>query len=1057
MAKQPRLPDAAARTRITTELNRSLLVEAGAGSGKTHEMAARMAAGVAEGVYDIEHMAAVTFTRKAAAELRGRFQLALEAELEGAKDAARRERVSMALAHIERFFSGTIHAFCARLLRERPIEAEVAPGFGELDEIDDRLAREASWREFRAGARQDGDPDLALLTAAGIKAKDLDGAFMMVCLYEDVNFDAIDVPAPSPDAAWKQLGTFWKILEQELPNPIADEATCKTLKKARRFGRAWEFAQKLGPSAPRLAELLGDWNFEPGLTQKWWSENAAEKKRLNALIPGVHQTLLDDVVAPWLAQWRQHLYAPCVRLLMRARAVAAQDRARRNVLSFNDLMIKTSRLLKHRADVREALRAKYRWLFVDEFQDTDPLQAEIMFLLAGDANPLFVVGDPKQSIYRFRRADIDIYNDVRAKIGGADGKGVVQLTTNFRSVPELCDFANDVFVQRFPAAPSKEAPAFAPLVPNKASAGQPVLWSLAVSKDDEPEVIARYIRSEVNAGRRQFGDFMILTRKRKPLTALQAALETLEIPVEVSGAGAFGKSLQVAALSRVLQSLADPQDGVVLLGVLRGPLFGLSDRDLFAWKQAGGYFSIFSALESFPKGQSGDAATRVSSALDQLRRWHQWVQVLPVGAALDRLLEDSGYLALAAASPGGVEAGDVLHAVDRVRAAVESGYTLAEAAESLVDAAEDSSEVESWPLKPGQEQVVRLMNLHKAKGLEAPVVILADPNGGYSPRPDVRVIRDGDVATGVFPIVRKNDQGRGGTTLAEPPGWEEHAAEEQRYLPAEEDRLLYVAATRAQDQLIVCRSGKNNAWVGLGDPPAGAKALTVPATVDLPKPKKVTLTDKAAAAAAKQAEAIHIKATAATWEAKSVTAETKKLPRLADADGALSDEDPTSSMTADTASRRADAGAAWGTLVHGLLEHAMRFPQATRDDLKRLALWLTVEDRDLRGLIDHAIDTVDAVKAADVWQQARAATSAHEEVPFALCESIGGTRVLTNGTIDLVFGTEADWHIVDYKTDLGADTAELAARYAKQVQAYESAWKAIAGGTVSATVVSARK
>ena len=1057
MAKQPTLSDATARTRITTELTRSLLVEAGAGSGKTHEMAARMAAGVAAGVYDIGHMAAVTFTRKAAAELRGRFQLALESELAGATDAARRERVATALAHIERFFSGTIHAFCARLLRERPIEAEVAPGFGELDEIDERLMREGSWREFRARARQEGDADLALVTSAGIKAQDLDGAFMTVCLYEDVDFAAIDAPAPSPDAAWQQLGAFWKIVEKELPDPIADEATCKTLKKARRFGRAWAFAQQLGPSAPRLAGLLSYWDYEPGITQKWWSENAAEKKRLNALIPGEHQKLIDDVVTPWLAEWRQHLYAPCVRLLMRARAMAAEDRARRNVLSFNDLMLKTARLLKSRADVREALRAKYRWLFVDEFQDTDPLQAEIMFLLAGTTNPLFVVGDPKQSIYRFRRADIDIYNDVRARIAGADGTGVVQLTTNFRSVPELCTFANDVFKQRFPTEPSKEAPAFARLVPHKQSSGQPALFSLAVGKDDEPEVIARYIRSEVHAGRRQFGDFLILTRKRKPLTKLQAALETLQIPVEVSGAGAFGKSAQVAALSRVLQSLADPQDGVVLLGVLRGPLFGLSDRDLFAWKQVGGYFSLFSALETFPKGKSGDAAKRVSAALEQLRRWHQWLQVLPAGAALDRMLEDSGYLALAAASPGGVEAGDLLHAVDRVRVAVESGYTLAEAAESLVDAAEDSSEVESWPLKPGQEQVVRLMNLHKAKGLEAPVVILADPGGGYSPKPDVRVLRDGDVATGVFPIVRKNEQGWGGTTLAEPPGWDAHAAEEQRYLMAEEDRLLYVAATRAQDTLIVCRTGKNTAWGQLGDPPVGAQALTVPATVELPTPAKVTLTGKAAAAAVTQAETIHAKATTATWEATSVTAETKTLRRLADADGAVNDEDPTSAMTADTASRRADAGAAWGTLVHGLLEHAMRFPGATRDDLKRLGLWLTVEEPDLRVLIDHAVDTVEAVAKMEFWTEARAAEAVHEEVPFAVCASAGGTRLVTNGTIDLVFGGGSNWQVVDYKTDLNAGTAELNTRYAKQVDAYHAAWTTISGGSVTSKIVSARK
>jgi len=538
---------------------------------------------------------------------------------------------------------------------------------------------------------------------------------------------------------------------------------------------------------------------------------------------------------------------------------------------------------------------------------------------------------------------------------------------------------------------------------------------------------------------------------------LQTALEHLQIPLEVSGAGAFGKSAQVAALSRVLQSLADPQDGVVLLGVLRGPLFGLSDRDLFAWKQAGGYFTIFSTVETFPKGKSGDGAKRVAPALEQLRRWHGWLQVLPAGAALDRMLEDSGYLAFAAASPGGVEAGDLLHAIDRVRVAVENGYTLAEAAESLVDAAEESSEVESWPLKPGQEQVVRAMNLHKAKGLEAPVVILADPVGGYSPKPDVRVVRDGDQAKGVFLIVqKKKDQSWGGTTLAEPPDWDQHCAEELRYLTAEEDRLLYVAATRAEDTLVVCRGGKNNAWGQLGDPPAGAKGLVVPATVALPKPAKVTLTDKAAAAAAKQAEGIHAKATAATWEARSVTAETKKLPRLADADGSVIDEDPTSAMTADTASRRADAGAAWGTLVHGLLEHAMRFPNATRDDLKRLGLWLTVDEPDLRGLIDHAVDTVEAVAKMDFWTEARAAQAVHEEVPFAVCESAGGTRIVTNGTIDLVFGGGSNWQVVDYKTDLNAGTAELTARYAKQVQAYEAAWATISGGSVTSRIVSAR-
>ena len=122
--------------------------------------------------------------------------------------------------------------------------------------------------------------------------------------------------------------------------------------------------------------------------------------------------------------------------------------------------------------------------------------------------------------------------------------------------------------------------------------------------------------------------------------------------------------------------------------------------------------------------------------------------MLPAGAALERILEDSGYLALAAATPGGVEAGDLLHAIDRVRAVVEAGFTLAEAAEALAsfsgldeDGPEESSEVDSLPLEPGPRDVVRLMNLHKAKGLEAEVVFLADPLGGFTPRADVRIVR----------------------------------------------------------------------------------------------------------------------------------------------------------------------------------------------------------------------------------------------------------------------------------------------------------------------------
>jgi len=148
--------DARSRRLIREELLTNILVEAGAGSGKTQMLAERMAAGVAAGVYQIEHMAAVTFTRKAASELRGRFHLALEAELAKATDQAARARIQSALSNLERFFAGTIHAFCARLLRERPVEAGISPGFTELDEVQDLELRRRAWREFTTNARTAG-------------------------------------------------------------------------------------------------------------------------------------------------------------------------------------------------------------------------------------------------------------------------------------------------------------------------------------------------------------------------------------------------------------------------------------------------------------------------------------------------------------------------------------------------------------------------------------------------------------------------------------------------------------------------------------------------------------------------------------------------------------------------------------------------------------------------------------------------------------------------------------------------------------------------------------
>ena len=1082
-----RAKDTASRDTIRERLLENLLVEAGAGSGKTQMLAERMAAGVATGAYQVEHMAAVTFTRKAASELRGRFHLALEAALTRARaaaDPARIARLEAALSNLERFFAGTIHSFCARLLRERPVESGVAPGFSELDEVQDLELRQRVWRDFITSTRAAGDPEMLALLDADIKPKDLDDAFGKVCDNDDVEFPPGDAACPDSAEAARALTAFWTAFETLLPTSIDPASTCKIQGVAQTFRSQWRLSRSRAERPAVMAALLKHWDRKSEMTMKWWADDLATRRKVKADVLALHENFRASVVTLYLSAWRQYVYRLSIGLLTRARENASDERRRLNVLNYGDLLTLTAKVLRQNVDVRQALQQKYRHLLVDEFQDTDPVQAEICFWLAEDgaaslaapaATPtdsprdwrqvplrpgaLFVVGDPKQSIYRFRRADIDIYNVVRQRFSEPGVGRVLPLTRNFRSAPRLCEWANTVFATRFPAAPTAQAPRFASLDADesKAVAGEVVTLTHACDRNEvhthDAAAIARYIRSEVAAGHRRFSDFLILTRKRRYVGDYADALEALNIPVEVSGAGAFGASREVRALTVLLRALADRDDPVALIAVLRGPLFGISDPQLFAFRQRGGWFSVYHEAET-----ADAAADPVVAALSALRQYVRWTQVLPAAGALERILEHSGYLALAAITPGGVDAGDVVHAVDRVRQVVEAGGSLADAADALDADVEATSEVESLPLEPGRTDVVRLMNLHKAKGLEANVVFLADPLGSVKPgRVDVHIERTGLHARGWLKLVRKSETSWAEPLLGQHADWEAHEKAELPYLNAEEDRLLYVAATRAREMLVVSRWAEkpaDGAWGVLAGFLQNARELPLPGAVDVP-PVPALESSPATQTDAEQARsAAHARTTQPSWAATSVTAEAHHIARMTRSVDAEAD-DPSKVVVASTPSHRADAGQAWGTLVHGLLEHAMRHKTATRDDLHRLAMWLTVEEPQLRVVIDEALDTVQAVAAGAFWTEAKAAPECHEEVPFSVREQADGMPTVLTGVIDLVHRTPDGWKVVDYKTDRdGADS--LPAKYAEQIAQYETAWQTFVSEKVTSVLVSTR-
>jgi len=286
--------------------------------------------------------------------------------------------------------------------------------------------------------------------------------------------------------------------------------------------------------------------------------------------------------------------------------------------------------------------------------------------------------------------------------------------------------------------------------------------------------------------------------------------------------------------------------------------------------------------------------------------------------------------------------------------------------------------------------------------------------------------------------------------IAHPADWADHEAAEMAYVNAEETRLLYVAATRARELLVVSRlekSGKGQRpWAALEGHVLSAVPLESP-EVEPPKAKdQVDVSAKARAKATvarlKRREA----ASKATLASASVTG---GKPDGGKAEGGAGGAEPA----------RLDAGPAWGSLVHGLLEHAMKHPSATPADLERLARWLTVESNELRPVIPNALDLVEAVARAPFWEEARAGGEVHAEVPFAVRvqagESLGSfsaaeVPAVLHGVIDLVFRGAGGWRILDYKTDLAAAAGEsLAARHAPQLAQYRAAWERITGEKVA--------
>jgi len=1086
MAPPPRRPAPDPSTHdAVTERARNVLVDAGAGTGKTRLVVERFVEMVVPtsgaAPVPIERLAAITFTRKAAGELRLRIRERLLAGLAQPGVAAERSsQLRGALAGLDTAYVGTIHSFADRLLRLRPVEAQLSPAYA-IAEDDEALVHETFERLLHAVQAGTLETELAGTPAAGRAAEA--ARTLLFALHAGI-------PSESRDTGWSVRHGLDGLVAgfialRDVPPPDAEPAAfdAATFRAAAREfirlarpltgssrGALWiqRTARLLeglhGSTLPEvvLRELRAQVDRAPRDVTKrdtFAGEDGPWKVWKRWDKPPQGQTpLRDEVLAPahrWLATRLARLFPVVVALYEKVKT-------RRQALDQLDLLVKLRDLLRDHLDVRGEFQRLFDHVFVDEFQDTDPLQAEIVLYLCERApaaraweeialrdGALTLVGDPKQSIYRFRRADVGTYDRVRELVLRHRPLEVA-LSTNHRSVPALIDWLNDRF-DRILGVASDTRP-FDPatgqvfqqrLAPGRDGTPSPAVHVLPVAFADEPEpkadacrwlegkALARYLRwlvegsgvtivdpLEDRARPVRYGDIAVLAVTTYRLPLLFPALDAEGIPYASRGGTLFLDDPLHRQFLLGLRALADRDDGVAEAALLRPPFFAVDLADL--------------ALEANAEEDDADervARVREARAVVRELRRRRFEQA--PGATARDLLDRTAFALATAHGPNGLQRLARLHELCLVleqRAAAEG-----------LDYDAVTAEMRDWVTEPIQldpphpvgAEAVRVLTVHQAKGLEFPVVVLWDGVGEWRTRID-------DAAW------RVERQGRGWTISLDGFAWEEPAGlalreTERGFLDWERRRVIYVAATRARDLLVVPRAptaqpakhvcadllaGADPALMRQMDPyVAGAGAPWAHAG---PAP---------AGAPPADAEAVE-QEVAAVWEPAAAEA---ARPRFApasvseEAQAALGEEGSESAVTAERKPRPGRFGPVFGAVVHEAIGLVLRAPELTATAAARKAAERLGLDEHLEEAAADATRALDALRAEGLVR--RPGPELQLEYPIAGALASGQ---LLGGYIDLISVMHGQVTVLDFKTDLppAGRVEETYPEYVSQVSHY---------------------
>jgi ATP-dependent exoDNAse (exonuclease V) beta subunit len=865
--ERPATPSVADERHLITEaLNTTLVVEAAAGTGKTTELVKRAVRLLeTDTAASIEQIVAVTFSEKAAGELKLRLREELERHrIRATPGTPEAQALERAVQRFEEAHVSTIHGFCADLLRERPVEARIDPSFEVLTEgQSERLFDEAfaDWIQERLEDPGEGLRRALRRIRWRVMPDEEDegpigrvrSAALELLQWRDHPHEWTRPPGfhreREMDALLDALKTFATITDapidrQELlyKKTAPLRRAHKEIDQLRSRGMpdydGWE--ARLCALASRVYELRTGQNKRGHYSKAVSREAACEARDM----------LLDGIV-----RFRDHADADVAALLHRELASCIEGfvarKARAGALDFLDLLIRARDLVRDVPEVRREFQTRFRFILVDEFQDTDPLQAELLWMLAAEEPPrfagaalelpirpggLFIVGDPKQSIYRFRRADVGVYRRVCQRLieGGAKR---VTLQTSFRSTPHIQRAVNAAFSPLMKGDDETLQADYVALLPFRPQpTDRPSVVALPVPRPygvsgitataighSLPEAVGEFVRwlvqssgwqlTDAHGGLRPIaaGDVCLLFRRfvdyQDDVThAYVQALESRGLPHLLVGGKAFHEREEVDALRTAVVAIERPDDALSVFATLRGPFFAIGEEEMLAWHALGHGFRPYDVPADVP-----DALAPLAEALRGLADLHRKRNYCPVAETIGRLLELTRAHAGFILWRGGEQVlANVLQIQELARQyEAEGGLSFRGFVDELRAAAARSQTPEAPILEEGTEGV-RIMTVHKAKGLEFPVVILADIgcklNRAYAQR-------HLDSARGLAAI-----------NLA---GWTPLDLSERNDLEigrdrAEAVRLAYVAATRARDVLVIPAVGDAPFEKGWVSPLAGA-------------------------------------------------------------------------------------------------------------------------------------------------------------------------------------------------------------------------------------------